>query len=470
VSRPVFSVIIPAYNQAEFIAQTIQSLLDQTFSNFEVIVVNDCSSDHTNEVVAQFDDPRVRCIVHSQNKGLPASRNTGIRASSGDFIALLDSDDYFHPQKLEQHFRFYQEHPEISITYNPRFELHYSSDKIRDIYRPPLTAGLRDFVLGFPFSPSDMVIRKEVIEQGYLFGDQYVCGGEDMDYPCRLALAGFRFASVDKVLNFRRYHSGRKKKKLRCRVGDYTKALESILLDPRCPQEIQALRKQGFANHYVEVASWALAQGEYELAEQVLREILLCDPAINTGKPSRLHQALFQYSIRDETSGHEQVMQTMFQGLPADLACPPDLFCWFTARGYLLRGSRAIIWGDDEAGEGHFRKAKELQAEVEPSYLNMLSAQLLSFELEFGQQAAQAALKKLLVQLELTGGPRCARYLDGRVNIEQAFTNFRSGRYPSVPRDVSRAVRADPAYLLNRGVLSITLRSIFKRVREQPRG
>ncbi len=103
---PLISVIIPAYNQADFLGKAIQSVFDQTYSNFELIVVNDASSDHTSEVIKQFDDPRLKNIVHKKNRGLPGTRNTGIRAASGEIIALLDSDDIFHPEKLEAHVDF----------------------------------------------------------------------------------------------------------------------------------------------------------------------------------------------------------------------------------------------------------------------------------------------------------------------------------------------------------------------------
>ena len=76
---PRFSVVIPLYNKENFIENTIQSLLNQTFSDFEVLVVNDCSTDTSEQLVARFDDPRINIIQHSVNKGLSASRNTGIK-------------------------------------------------------------------------------------------------------------------------------------------------------------------------------------------------------------------------------------------------------------------------------------------------------------------------------------------------------------------------------------------------------
>ena len=103
---PRFSIIIPAYNNAEYLGETIQSCLDQTYPDLEVIIVNDASPDNTEAVIKQFDDDRIQYIVHEKNKGLSAARNTGIRASLGEYIAVLDGDDLFHPQKVEAHVKF----------------------------------------------------------------------------------------------------------------------------------------------------------------------------------------------------------------------------------------------------------------------------------------------------------------------------------------------------------------------------
>src|SRR5512145_2950370 len=123
MQSPLVSVVIPSYNQAEFLADAIQSVLHQTYQNFEIIVVNDASPDNTDEVMKQFTDPRIKYIVHEKNQRLPATRNTGMNASQGEIIALLDADDLFHPEKLEAHVNFLKEHPEVGVSYNARFDL-----------------------------------------------------------------------------------------------------------------------------------------------------------------------------------------------------------------------------------------------------------------------------------------------------------------------------------------------------------
>ena len=110
------SVIIPSYNRADVLGRAIASVLSQSWADFELIVVDDGSTDHTARVLAEFDDPRLTGM-HQENKGVSAARNLGISASSGRYIALLDSDDYWLPEKLAVQLAFMRESGmEISQT------------------------------------------------------------------------------------------------------------------------------------------------------------------------------------------------------------------------------------------------------------------------------------------------------------------------------------------------------------------
>ena len=99
---PTVSVIIPTYNRADVLPRAIDSALDQTLSDVEILVVDDASADETESVVTAYDDSRVTYLCHETNQGGSAARNTGIAAASGDYVALLDSDDEWAPTKLQR--------------------------------------------------------------------------------------------------------------------------------------------------------------------------------------------------------------------------------------------------------------------------------------------------------------------------------------------------------------------------------
>lgn len=115
VKSPRVSVVMPTYNQAHLISKSIQSVLNQTYQDFELIVVIDGSPDNTREIVAQFDYP-VR-VIWQENQGLPGARNTGIRAARGEIIALLDGDDLYEPDFLSVLISLLDSYPKADAVY-----------------------------------------------------------------------------------------------------------------------------------------------------------------------------------------------------------------------------------------------------------------------------------------------------------------------------------------------------------------
>jgi glycosyltransferase involved in cell wall biosynthesis len=112
------SIVLPTYNRAALLPRSIASLLGQTYGDFELIVVDDGSQDDSAAVVAKFADKRIRYVRHSQNRGVAASRNTGLAEARGAYIAFQDSDDQWMPEKLERQMRAFEEHPEAAVVYS----------------------------------------------------------------------------------------------------------------------------------------------------------------------------------------------------------------------------------------------------------------------------------------------------------------------------------------------------------------
>ena len=116
---PSVSIILPTYNRAHLLPRAILSILNQTHQDFELIIIDDASTDATTEVVAAFDDPRIRYIRHQSNQGAAAARNTGIKASRGAYIAFQDSDDEWLPHKLERQLHALTQSPsEVGVVYS----------------------------------------------------------------------------------------------------------------------------------------------------------------------------------------------------------------------------------------------------------------------------------------------------------------------------------------------------------------
>lgn len=113
-SLPIVSVVMPVFNGAAFLAQAIDSVLAQTFENFELLVIDDGSTDESAAVAAAYTDPRLKLLRNDGNKGLPFTRNRGIESARGEFVAFLDSDDIALPLRLERQLAFMRTNPHIA--------------------------------------------------------------------------------------------------------------------------------------------------------------------------------------------------------------------------------------------------------------------------------------------------------------------------------------------------------------------
>lgn len=132
------SIITPAHNSALYIEEAIESVLSQTYQNWEMLIVDDCSSDNTVEIVASYceKDSRIKMIKHMENKGVAGARNTALKVATGKYIAFLDSDDMWLPQKLENQIEFMEE-KKCVLSYTA-YQKYYSNTKTRgSIVRVP---------------------------------------------------------------------------------------------------------------------------------------------------------------------------------------------------------------------------------------------------------------------------------------------------------------------------------------------
>ena len=162
---PTVSVVVPVYNTAATIVETLESLFAQTYENFEVIVVDDGSTDHSMELVQQFDD--LRCIiVRQENRGLNGARNAGIRNAKAPYIAFLDADDLWRPQMLEKHVEHLETNPTVGISFSPSALIGENSQSLGIRQRPKLRdITPRDVICRNPIgNGSAGVFRREVFD------------------------------------------------------------------------------------------------------------------------------------------------------------------------------------------------------------------------------------------------------------------------------------------------------------------
>lgn len=161
----MFSVIIPLYNKEKSIFNTLNSVLDQTFFDFEIVIVNDGSTDKSLEVVQQFTDPRIK-IVNKTNDGVSSARNRGIEEASNEWIAFLDGDDLWKENHLEEYNKAIKENPQL----NWLFSGYTSKNNLKEYHFVYSKSGVFDNVIedllkGIKIHTSTVCVRKSLFEE-----------------------------------------------------------------------------------------------------------------------------------------------------------------------------------------------------------------------------------------------------------------------------------------------------------------
>jgi glycosyltransferase involved in cell wall biosynthesis len=194
--QPFFSIIIPLYNKENAIENTLKSVFNQSFTDFEVVVINDGSTDKSEEKVNAFSDARLR-LISTENKGVSQARNLGISESKGKLIAFLDADDYWFPTHLESLYQLHKNFPEAGLLAT-NYQFYFSDKKIIqpvfDAIPTEKWSGIvSDFFnasMKFRLSwTSAVAVRKDVFETVGHFDENITLGaGEDTDMWIRIAL------------------------------------------------------------------------------------------------------------------------------------------------------------------------------------------------------------------------------------------------------------------------------------------
>jgi len=138
MTHPTVSVVMPVHNTARFVEAAISSVLTQTFSDFELLIIDDQGTDDAIDLCRQFVDPRIR-IISQENRGLAGARNTGIRQAKGRYIALLDSDDLWLPEKLERHVAHLDANSDVGVSYAASRLIADDGTPLSVAQRPKLT-------------------------------------------------------------------------------------------------------------------------------------------------------------------------------------------------------------------------------------------------------------------------------------------------------------------------------------------
>ena len=215
---PKVSVLIPLYNSAPFLVETLNSFLQQTFQDFELILLDDASCDDTEKLIRQVKDPRISYYKNEKNLGISASRNKLMDLAKGEYLAISDHDDRSHPLRLEKQVHFLDEHPDVSVV-GCATELFCSTkgknfwQKLKNafinlgwVWVHPDFPSLEDAWHGCPVMHSSAMIRKADFERFHLRYNPDYSPAEDYGLWTEALLHGLKLANLREVLFFYNLH------------------------------------------------------------------------------------------------------------------------------------------------------------------------------------------------------------------------------------------------------------------------
>jgi glycosyltransferase involved in cell wall biosynthesis len=201
---PLVSVVMPAYNAAKYIVGAIESVLAQSYRNFELVIVDDGSTDNTGDIVSGFKDDRIK-YFYKENAGASSARNLAIKKSKGDFIANLDTDDLLRPSFITGHLREFERHPEADLVYCDDYLLGENGKPMRVIERQEYTdrkSLIRDLFL-CPVLSFRTCVRRSVFDKIGFYDEQLVVA-EDYDMLRRFIKQGLKMHHLKAALYVRR--------------------------------------------------------------------------------------------------------------------------------------------------------------------------------------------------------------------------------------------------------------------------
>ncbi|MCB0096946.1 MAG: glycosyltransferase [Caldilineaceae bacterium] len=376
--QPDFSIIVPAYNQARYLGATIESVLIQEYERFELLVVDDGSTDNTQRIAKSFVDHRLR-YLHQPNAGLSAARNTGIAHATGRYLIFLDSDDFLEPSALLYHKQAFARNPKLGVSVGGWRFVNPKGRAITDAKAAPSQLDLPQLLMGNPFPVNAAAVDRSWLGIVNHF-DPALQACEDWDFWLRLATVGCHMASFEQPVCAYRMHPGQMtRERERMHTARLT-VLNKAFQTKQAQDQGATFRARCFAAAHAKTAARAYYVGDVKNGKYHLERAIGLDPALVDENAQALMWLIAGWSSSPHIEDPLAYITSVYSNLPEN----------------------ALLWTNPN----------------------------------------QAI---------------------GRIAIQMAFEAFQRCDWPAVSAAVMQGIRHQPSWLTNRGVLSIFMRSLWKR-------
>jgi len=292
---PLISIIIPTHNRADLLPEAIRSVLAQSVTDLEVIVVDDDSTDNTAEVVAPFlNEKRVR-YLHRPRQGPAGARNEGVCAATGELVGFLDSDDRYLPDALAAHLAVFEQRADLGLTVAGCEYIDAEQNHLG--WRTPWSEGGELDLQGWLFNcfamPGTVLVRRDWVERAGGF-EAVLSIAEDWHLFMRLAALGCPMAWTRAIVCQYTRHAGNSSLRLALHLADSLQALDLILAQPNLDPAAGRMGQAARAWAQVVFARRALAAGQADQARAWLRAAVRLDPSLGAKRRMVLTEMLLR--------------------------------------------------------------------------------------------------------------------------------------------------------------------------------
>lgn len=318
------SVIITTYNRAGLLGQALASVLRQTISNFEILIIDDGSRDDNRAVVGMFSDDRIQ-YFYQNNAGLAAARNAGIRQSQGEYIAFLDDDDMWLPEKLAVQTQILDGNPEIGLVTTGYQTINHEGKMLSEvrpwIHRPNLD--LQTWLYACPTVPSAVMVRRQWLERVGNFDEEIsreAGGSEDWDLWLRLAYSGCSMAWTEEILCAYRIHAESMSQNSKRQSRSMILVLDKLYKRPDLSQYLQENKSRIYSMAYIRAAARLYVAGLTEDAEFDLVRAIQLNPGLLDKNGEELFNTLVGWTGNPLVKDPRQFLECVFDHLPVEAA------------------------------------------------------------------------------------------------------------------------------------------------------
>lgn len=462
---PKVSILIATYNRADLLPATLESALSQTYRDLEVIVSDNASTDITPELMQAYTarDGRVKYIRKPVNEGVIANYHTALRAASGEYLAFFDSDDLFHPTKIEKQLRAFDlGGPRMGAVHTGFFDIDQSGVPIRrtlmldegDLFEKLLCYEAQIWL-------GAVLFRRECIERTGML-DASVTQAADVDYFLRMTRLGYRVGCVQEALYYHRYHPTNQSKNVFGLAQALFTIYKRLYADPAIEAKYGAWKNRTFANLHMDCSGRLLALGEYEQAKEQIAQALMYRPEWSQSPEHWVRALLYDYAFGPECRDAIEFVMGWMSHLPPAAALLLQQRDRILALAHIGTALRALYANDVREGRAQLAAAMQHCPNLLYAHVEAFAAFVQHFIARLPTDDPAPLINLLFEHWPNSADSLAivrARVLSD-ASITRAFYAWQAGNWSAVRKQVIRAMSQRPDILFNWSVMSIFMRSL----------